>query len=374
MHRITKIELAGVDKGTNSVVKLVHNTAKKEPFYTKTCAYNQTFEKYERTMVEYGGERFNAIPLKIETLRYLTKVNPRSVFIDIKNLTRSRLENDGVLFHGEVERIKKKSLTDTKVIIYYFQIPQDDWQHYDFEDIKTLVMLLVEAGVPHITIPFHPKETFVENSTFFEKMKKELRVDQSIICQFSPNMKKREGEQVLQKAFIEDRCIMTLFAGLSPNTPQHLYYYSYCWTHHPRGKLLCAADVQDTFGTTQQKLATHHALRRFGFDITCRRVTFPISGAFDFPTPPEKNFIYDSTTGGMFRESDQEKWHGVSVTDFILENFPANTGLSFREYVLSYNFEHINKVGLKEADSILRRKHIEYIREKPILHAYWESK
>lgn len=371
MHKITKIDVIGTDKKTGSIVKEVHTTADDVPFYNKTCAYNQTYQRFEKTMVAYGGKRFEAIPLTISTRRYLTKDYDKCSLLKIKDLTKSRLNNGG-LFYREIQSIKKEALTNQNAVVFYFQVPLEDWEHYTFEDLKTLVLLLIKAGVPHITIPTHPLKTFVENREFFENIKKKLSKEQTIIAQFHPDMKNREGEQMLQKFFMEDNCIMTLFTGLSPNA-KHLSFYSYCWYHHPKGKLLCAADVQDTFGKKEQKLSTHLALRRFGFDITCRRITYPLGRDFGFPTPPEENFIYDDNTAGMLAESDQESWHGVSAVDIVMENFPANTGLSFREYVLAYNFTQLNRTGFKEADFILKNKHTVYITARPYLQAYWST-
>lgn len=167
MHKITKIELVGTDPMTRSAIKLVYTTASEEPFYTRTCSYNQMFERYEKTMLAFSGQKFEAPPITIHTLKYLTHNDTRSTLLSIKELTASRKSKDKTLFLLEVEKLKQIAITNTKVVVFYFQITNDDWEIYTFEDLETLTRLLIESGIPHITMPLHPKKTFVENAEYF---------------------------------------------------------------------------------------------------------------------------------------------------------------------------------------------------------------
>lgn len=373
MHRIQKIELVAEDATTDAPVKLIHSTAG-DPFYSRRCAYNTTSEMFEKKMREFGVPPFkHGIPLRIETLRYLGEKHPTSRLLPIKDLTRSRLSknpHEHAQFYQETQRIKKLSMTSTRVVVYYFQLTADEWRLYTLEDVETLTQLLLQAGVPHVTIVAHPHFSYDENKALFDKMAKDLQPDQTLFGQLCPSMKKKDGKPTLQHYFTHSRVIGILITALTPSNQSNLYYYSYCFNNAPKGKLMCAADVPDTFGGAQQRLSTHLALRRFGFDITSRKVTFNLSG-FSFPVHPEKTLIYDDTTGGMLAESTQILWHGRSAVDFIMDNFPANTGLDFREYVLAFNFEELNKTGLKECQSVLERQHEIYIKDRIYLQTFY---
>ncbi|HLC66729.1 MAG TPA: hypothetical protein VJK52_03765 [Candidatus Nanoarchaeia archaeon] len=373
MHKIETVQVVSQDPVTGAIIKMIQTTAD-QPFYSRRCAYNQTIERMEKKIVEYHGKPFgSSIPVSILTLRYLGAKHLKSTLIPIKELTASRLSNDPMgqmVFYNEVQRIKKLSLISTRVVIYYLQVTIDEWRVYTIKDLETIVILQLQAGLPHITIPTHPNKSFQENDAHIQRMLALLKENQSAFGQFHPRMKKKDGKLTLAKFFMSSKVIGILMSGVTPANASHVYYYSYCFTNAPKGKLICAADVEDTFGDKQQRLATSHAFRRFAFDITCRKVTFNLSG-FNFPTPPEMTFIYDDNTAGMLAETAQVSWHGKSAVDLIMENFPANTGLSFREYVIAFNFEELNRTGIKETDAILKKKHTDYIQSRVYLQTFY---
>lgn len=355
------------DNTTKAVVKEIQTTAGN--FYSRICAYNQTLRVRENRI--YANTRLNigGPPIYIHSVKF--RLNDDRLYQNIRDLTVSRINKTELykIRYGIIKKIIDEN--PNNVVLFNFPFFEKEWEELRKEDIVTIIKLQIDAGIIYITVPISPifsTETNVELINYANDNKKNFQ--EIVPCMHTKQLYNTFIEllsNILVKTDIT--CLMVSCRAIL--SEESTAIFSYLDNNFPKSKLLIGVDVPDSSKSEKKRLCFHHILRAFGFDITCRYVDFPLI-EYEYK-PIEEKRLYHDKTGAFFNEKEQKDWDGISFTDYVVNNFPAQCDLSIEEFFICLSFNKLNKTGMEEVKSIIDKKHIEYINKRIHLKAFWMS-
>jgi len=370
-QKITKIIAFEPDIKTKAVAKEIQTTSGN--FYSRCCAYNQTLIQREEIMHLNARQSLDGPNIYIHSMKF--RLDNRSNYENIKDITRSR-KNEKTLYKVQVGIFKKiLGKNQNKVCFFNFPFFKNECNMLNKEDIISLIDLQVEADAAYITVPFIPDFELKINLEILayanSKIKENSSIKELVPC-LSTRLPTNDFLEILSTAIIktEINCVFISCKALSTEKTSALL--SYMDDNFPKSKLLIGVDIEDSSRSPSNRLSNHLFLRSFSFDITCREVYFPL--VENEPILLERKRLYHEKSGAMFNEKEQEDWEGISFTDYIIKNFPADCNLSVEEFIICLNFVKLNKTGLEEVNAILEKRHDTYIQEKPYYLALWASR